>query len=870
MKGVIAAFVLLILIPLSYSLSLKELISRYSFSAATQQMNVTGHNDFMIDRNGNGISDTLVFELTTNNIAGAFVFVVSLFDKNGILTNETNRTLIAGINKINLTFNSILLGQSQFNYSIKIYNASRKQKYRKDNILTQNYTGYEEGFRVLGSNDSRVGKTLVINLTINSPENKAHVTTLFLKYKNSTIFSKGTKTFTSPTSHIAFNFDNETIKKTHFAGNFTISSVKIGVKTLKAELSTKTYDFRDFAATSYIYNFTDNGTDTNGNGRYDFLEISTSLQILRDGNYTIALGIYDLFDELVEIKNASSYLNIGNTAFPAKINGTSIYNKKLNGPYIIKNAELYEGTVLADKLADAYITGNYNYNEFDDGGLPDITAGISVPDAYRYGIENLTINFTFENIGNRPAFNLEADIFDNRTFARSNKSSLLNANSRMLYQFNFANISDFEITAIADLQNSIEEINESNNVFKAVIKLNKKPVLAAIRNITINETDRIGLNLSASDPNGDNISYSINLSRFSNKSNIFEWNTSVADSGNYILKAVASDGYLNDTLIFWVAILDVPEKDTDNDGIEDGIDSLIGSESSVNASGINLSILLNQSKNLSKSFRHHINVAFMDGSFPLAEFGYNFSMHKLRLHNLTFRKQPANSTGYLLSRGMKMQGSATKTLYVDKINSTDGICVKDEEISSISEISDDCSSANEFRVECDDTSQNSYICTYNLTIGKYKVQGLRHSGIIQIDYRKSSSSPESQSSGAGNSGGGGGGFACIPDWECGEWTECFDGSRNRKCADKSQCPFPAEKPPESEQCAFKESKLVDIVNASAYAGKTIGMIKQNFNKFGISGQAVKSPEKPTLGPFIVFIEALMIVGAYLVVRLKFK
>ena len=863
-------FLILFLPLLAYSISIKELIARYSFSAVTAQMNVTNHTDFMIDKNNNGINDTLVFELATNSTAGTFVFVVNLFDKNGILANETNKTLSSGTNRINLTFSAILLSQNQFNYSIKIYNASRRQKYRKDNILTQIYQNYEEGFKVLNLTDSKVNKTLSINITINSPENKSHVTTLFLKYNNSIIFSKGTKSFKSPMSNLIFTFDNETMKRTHYAGNFTITSIKIGHKTIKADLRTRLYNFTDFATTSYIYGFIDSGRDTNSDDKFDFLEINASLQILNANNYTMALSLYDLFGSIIEIKNISSYFNSGENIFSVKFNGSFIYDKKLNGPYILKVVELYENGTLIDRIADAYTTGNYNFNDFDANGLPDITASISVSDAYRYGIENITVNFTFSNIGGRHAFNVAADIFDNKTFAKSNKSNILNANSKATYQLSFINISDFELTAIADLQNIVEELNESNNAFRTVIKLNKKPALTAIGNITANETDKILINLSASDPNDDNLSYSINLSKFANKSNIFEWNTTIEDMGNYTLKAVASDGYLNDTALFRVIILDAPEKDIDNDGIEDDTDSLIGFESSVNASGINLSILLNQSKNLSKLFRHNINVVFIDGSFPLAEFNYNFSKHKLRLHNLTLRKQLANSTGSLLFRGASMHDGAAKALYVDKINATDGICVKDEEILAISEISSNCDSNNEFKVECDGTLQSNYACTYNSTINKYKVQGLRHSGVVQIDYKKSASGSGSSSASVISSGGGGGGFICISNWQCSEWTECIDGFRNRRCVDNNRCVFPTKKPEEMEQCAFEESKFVDIINPLDYVSESMNKIRQNIQKPVIAGQVIKSLEKLNLGFFIIFIEVSMVVGVYLIVRLRFK
>src|SRR3989344_6533884 len=244
-KGVVIFLVVLFLIPVAYSLSIKDLIARYSFSATSPQMNVTEFKDFMIDKNSNGINDTLVFELTTNNADDIFIFVINLLDKNGILTNETNVTLNAGINKLNIMLNTILLSQNQFNYSVKIYNSSFSLKYRKDNILTQEYTNYEKGFEILSIKDSKVDKMLKVNVTINSYINGTFETILFLAYNNSIISIKENKTITNSIQDLIFNFDNETIKRTHYIGNFNISSVKIGKKVIKINAVISFYDFRD-------------------------------------------------------------------------------------------------------------------------------------------------------------------------------------------------------------------------------------------------------------------------------------------------------------------------------------------------------------------------------------------------------------------------------------------------------------------------------------------------------------------------------------------------------------------------------------------------------------------------------------------------
>ena len=737
-KGVVLFLILILLIPLVYSISIKELISRYVFSTATPQMDVINYTDFMVDKDNNGINDTLIFELTTNNNDGSFIFVINLLDRNGILTNAANKTLNSGVNKLNITFDSLLLSQPQFNYSIKIYNSSYSLKYRKDNILTQSYQNYEEGFRLLGVKDSKSDKTLIINATLNSSINGIFETILFLSYNNSVIFAKENKTIVNSAQDLLFNFNDEIIKRTHSKGNFEVSSIKIGKKSIKTDFTTSFYDFRDFASKSYILDFSDKGIDTNNNNKYNFLQINPNLQIINDGTYAIKLALYDLFDNVIEIKNSTLFLNSGENTLSFNFDGKRIYDKKLNGPFIVKYIELYENGILIDKINEAYTTAYYSFNDFDAPSLPDLKTEILASDDYHYGINNVTINFTFANAGNKHAFNVFTEIFDNSTFFNRNNLNLLNINSQITYQFNFTNISDFEVSAIADLQNLVEESNESNNAEMLAIKLNKKPNLTPIENITVNETKNIIINLSASDPNNDNLTFSINSSKFSKNNNIFEWNTTSTDSGNYTLMAAVSDGFLNDSIIFNIVIIDVPvieipSNDLDKDGIDDSIDRLIGDKSFINTSTINLTIFVDGSSNLSFIFNKSSNIKFFDSNLKILEFNFDFSKYRLNLTNTTINKQLSNQKGSLLVKGLNLPVGTTKTMYVDKINkSLANLCIKDTQIENINNISSKCNLKTEVKIACNGKFTKTYTCTYNATTNKYKVERLKNSGIIQI------------------------------------------------------------------------------------------------------------------------------------------
>lgn len=729
MKRVAVILLFIMLMPLGYSISIKELISRYSFFSATPQMNITDYADSMIDGNNNGINDTLVIELTAKNTAGSFVFVVNLFDKSGTLTNETTKSLNSGANKINITFASILLAQNQFNYSIKVYNLSRSLKFRKDNIPTQNYFNYEEGFKILDIKDSKVDKTLRINVTVNSSINGTYPSTLFISYNNSVIFSKESKEITNSLNYILFNFGNETIKRTHYAGNFAVPSVKIGRKTIKINFTTASYDFRDFAVTSYISSFADGAAGAGGN-KYGILQINASLNIAEADNYNVVLGLYDLFGNPVEKKNASYFLNAGTNSASIDINGSKLYEKKLNGPFIVKYAELYQNNILVDRINDAYSTGNYNFNDFG-ADLPDLKVQINISQGYHYGINNITVNITIKNEGPKPAFNIFSEFFDNKTFSRVNISNILNSGSQIVYQFDFTNISDFEISAIADSQNFVDEMDESNNAERIAVKLNKRPNLAGIGDIVINETDKIMVNLSAYDPNGDNLSFSINFSNFSQSDNTFSWNTTLNDSGDYTFMATVSDGYLNDTQLFKATILNLDKNDLDNDSIDDSIDNLIGTEKSVATSTINLTILVGNTSNLKQFFNRSLPVMFFDNSNKIAEFEFDFTNYRMNLTNAAIDKQlAASKKGSLLLRGIVPKQK--KIMWVDRISISNDVCIKDEEIDAIVNISARCRSSNEFKLKCDGRVRQSYKCTYNSTVRKYKVEGLNHTGIVQI------------------------------------------------------------------------------------------------------------------------------------------
>lgn len=153
-----------------------------------------------------------------------------------------------------------------------------------------------------------------------------------------------------------------------------------------------------------------------------------------------------------------------------------------------------------------------------------------------------------------------------------------------------------------------------------------------------------------------------------------------------------------------------------------------------------------------------------NSSNTFLEFNYDFGKCQQRnaMDNLIFEKQNSTSTrGSFLVRGITLPSGYTKTIYLDNLDLTsNSICIKDAELTDISEVSSDCSAANETKILCttEGAAKNGYTC---MDQGKmFKVTGANHSGVIEM---ADDSSGTPGGGGGGTPGGGNaGGGNCPP------------------------------------------------------------------------------------------------------------
>ncbi|MBW2981415.1 DUF5050 domain-containing protein [Candidatus Woesearchaeota archaeon] len=244
-------------------------------------------------------------------------------------------------------------------------------------------------------------------------------------------------------------------------------------------------------------------------------------------------------------------------------------------------------------------------------------------------------------------------------------------------------------------------------------------------------------------------------------------------------------------------------------------DSIIGNDNDINSSE-NIDVLIeNETLNNWDSMTSTLDIMFSQGNEILAEFSYNFSENILDLTNITVEREKGNGAvkGYIFVKGIQQEN--TKTIYLHNVSPNfNWVCIKDTDISNISEITSNCKGTNEYHVQCNNQSSNGYRCE-DLGGNVYKITGLQHSGIIQADAPVYVPPP---------SGGGGGSsprpkpivveeIKCNTEFVCGSWSECKDGEQFRNCFNECGETSTSIRSCEMKKTEEPKEKTVQVIKA---------------------------------------------------------
>jgi len=331
------------------------------------------------------------------------------------------------------------------------------------------------------------------------------------------------------------------------------------------------------------------------------------------------------------------------------------------------------------------------------------------------------------------------------------------------------------------------------------------PVNPTEQNTSIKEDSQVTFNATASDPDGTTpgIKWLLDGNLVgTGASYTFKGNFTESNAGNYNVTVLATDGLLYDTyewnltvnrtrdsdsdlipdytdncpLIYNPDQTDLDgstpegllcENNADGDNLLDDQDFVEGTSDNLdsNVEGLSLNIngsddlnrLINETQGVTFTYNEYDNATGAATQKTMVDFNFTFnSTSKLDLGNVSIKKQSSTTAGEIVVSGIDLTGqNKTKTVYVDDLSSEDGVCIKDAEIASVSEITSSCDSADETVLSCTASgatktfNNHTYTCTDEGST--YKISGLVHSGVLED--------------------------SCSPSWSCDSWSTCSGSTK---------------------------------------------------------------------------------------------
>lgn len=471
--------------------------------------------------------------------------------------------------------------------------------------------------------------------------------------------------------------------------------------------------------------------------------------------YNIPAGVTIISDNVTLDCNISVLNGTGNNT---GINLSNVNNVTIKNCIVMNYSD---GIYISKSSSNTIINNNVSNNLFD--GI-DITGSI-VPgnDANNNHLEN---NSAFNNndgiffgrskynviINNRVYNNKEAGFrlwansnsnFTNNTARNNNESGFViasNSNNNSIINNNIYNNSiDGIRISISSLNNSFMNNSIYNNTQYSLHNNQSQNITAEYNHWgTTNETEII---LKIFDYYDDNTKGIVDFIPWYIDSTY----TTDSDSDN--------DGYSNSSL-GGIDCNDTnasiyPSATEYLNGVDDDCDTVIdeglvdGNSSSVDSDTFIPNATINGSTNFSGQYNTTLLVQIKNNTEVVVEFQFNFTNSTLNFTNISVNKQSASSSnGGVIVKNLNLtKQNLTKTVYLDRLNgTTTGVCIKDSDVSSIDDISINCTSSDEIPLDCDSdgnsnaTNLTTYTCTSVTQNSKnmLKVEGLRFSAVKEF------------------------------------------------------------------------------------------------------------------------------------------
>lgn len=124
--------------------------------------------------------------------------------------------------------------------------------------------------------------------------------------------------------------------------------------------------------------YSDYGSDINGDGFYDYLTVDVGLEVFAPDNYSLMGFLCDASGRELVWSMGFGYLVPGDHTMHVDFDGKTLWESGIDGPYRLSNLSLSSGDsvenmTIEDISSDAYTTAPYDYTQFVDPVWPNRT-----------------------------------------------------------------------------------------------------------------------------------------------------------------------------------------------------------------------------------------------------------------------------------------------------------------------------------------------------------------------------------------------------------------------------------------------------------------------------------------------------------------
>lgn len=149
--------------------------------------------------------------------------------------------------------------------------------------------------------------------------------------------------------------------------NLILSDESDNLCDYKYDITTSAYNYTDFEKSSadILGNYSDCGTDTDGNGLYNYLTINVDINVSTAGIYNLKGDLYTANGNYIGSAINYTYLNPGIQTSQLNLEGQAIERHGVNGSYYLKDLFIRENEHPLDYRHEVCKTGAYNHTDFD-------------------------------------------------------------------------------------------------------------------------------------------------------------------------------------------------------------------------------------------------------------------------------------------------------------------------------------------------------------------------------------------------------------------------------------------------------------------------------------------------------------------------